>query len=127
VTTGKMKPRQLSDTVISWLFVGVGLCVAIVLDKHGATHRWHAGIAWTVIPFASTVMLCRDRWGSGQFWALWLALLCGHVCLMWVIFSYLLPSVSVGMLYVVPLAFVETYLVLACLSPKWRIRIQARR
>ena len=119
---GKGRPgKQVSDNVLSWFFAGVCLCVAVFFDKHGTAPRLHAAIAWTGIPFSSAVMLCRDRWGTTAFWVSWLALLCGHIGLMWLVFCYLFPSAFIGMLYIMPLAFMETYLVLMCVSPKWRI------
>jgi hypothetical protein len=119
---GKGRPaKRISDDVLSWLVAGACLCVAVLFDKHGPEHRWHAAIAWTGIPFGSVVSLCRDRWGSSEFWVTWLALLCGHIGLMWLVFSYLFPSAFIGIFYIIPLAFLETYLVLMCVSPKWRI------
>lgn len=98
----------------------------MILDKHQTTARWHAAIAWTGIPFSSVVMICRDRWRSIHFWIGWSILLGAHIGLMWLLFFYLYPHAVIGMLYIMPFAFVETFLILMLVNPKWRIQFRSR-
>ena len=44
---------------------------------------------------------------------------------MWLLFSYLFPHAVIGMLYIMPFAFVETFLILMLVNPKWRIQFRS--
>ncbi len=117
--------KRISDNLLSWFVVGVCLCAAAIISK-GKSMHWHAAIAWTAIPFGAVITICRNLWNSSRFWLIWSGLLCSHIGIMWLLFSHFFPTLFVGMLYIMPFAFVETYLVLACVSPKWRIHLGQR-
>ena len=116
-------PRQLkkrvalTDNVAGWIAGAVALISVIILDTRGLPQKWHAAVMWTVCAFASVVVFSRKRLSSWQFWVSWTICLAFHVVLMWVLFAQLLRSLVVlGMLYVVPLAFLESLLLFAVLS-----------
>lgn len=123
----KRKSHKGGGNATFWLFVGISLSAAMILDKRGQAPRWDAAIVWTAIAFGPAVSICRNNWSSSRFWIGWSALLGTHIGMMWFIFSYLLPHVFVGMLYVMPLGFIEMYLVLMCVSPRWRIHFRRDR
>jgi len=114
----KLTGKAIDDGV-SWLFVGICVCAAILLDKAAGSNKWHAAIAWTGIAFSSVVIVLRSQWRSTLFWAKWSILLVCHVGIMWLLFAHLLSKIKVGMLYVMPVAFVETFVLLGLISLKW--------
>ena len=107
-----MKRHSVSDNAIVWSAAAVGLIAAIVLDKGSAPHKWHGAIMWTGVAFYGVLIFGRKKWGSWLFWILWAFFLVLHGFAMWVIFAQLLPRLILGTLYVVPLAFVESVLLL---------------
>lgn len=115
-------PRKLgyrvaaSDEVLGWVGIALVLVAAIVLDKGSAPHKWHAAIMWTFVALFGLLILGRKKRASWLFWIFFTVSLAVHVFAMWLIFAQLLPRLILGTLYVVPLAFVESVLLLVLFS-----------
>lgn len=113
----KKKPQVFSDNALTWFAAALALCVAILLDQRGLPQKWHAAIVWTVGTFGSLVIMFRRRWYLWGFWALLLAFFILHLVLMWTLFSKVLANLLVlGMLYVIPLALIESVVLMILLS-----------
>jgi hypothetical protein len=119
------KRRSLSDDTFGWLGIALVLIAAIILDKGSPPHKWHAAIMWTFVALFGLLVFGRNKRGSWLFWVFWATCLALHVVAMWVIFDQLLPRLILGTLYVVPLGFIESLLLLA-IFPKLE-RTAARR
>lgn len=105
---GRVKGRMsLNDKVIVLSAAAVTLIAAMILDKDHAPHKWHAAIMWTGVGFYGLLIFSRSKLRSWLFWIYWLACLLLHGFAMWLLFAKLLPSLVLGTLYVVPLAFLE--------------------
>src|SRR5205814_291328 len=104
------------DDALGWIGIAVALIAAIVLDKGSAPHKWHAAIMWTVVAFLGVLKFGQKKWKSWRFWIFCAACLGVHVFAMWVIFDQLLPRLILGTLYVVPVAFIESILLIGLFS-----------
>jgi len=103
----RLKERMVSDNVLGWVAILLGLVAIIILDKRSSPHKWHAAVMWTVVAFLGVLKFGQSKWKSWLFWIFCTACLGIHVFAMWLIFGQLLPRLILGTLYVVPLAFVE--------------------
>jgi FtsH-binding integral membrane protein len=103
------KKTEFSDDALGWIFTGLALVAAILLDKNSEPHnRWHAAIVWTVTAFLGLVVWFRlitrrKRRSLLAFWVFWLACLVVHVYAMRAIFGWLLPRLMIGTLFVGPI------------------------
>jgi hypothetical protein len=104
------KRVAVSDDSWGWVGIALVLVAAIILDKGSAPHKWHAAIMWTFVAFLGVLIFGRKKRRQWSFWIFWVACLVLHVFAMWVIFGKLLPRLILGMLYVVPIAFIEAIL-----------------
>jgi len=104
------KRTSLSDDTFGWIGLALVLIAAIILDKASQSHRWHAAIMWTFVALFGVLVFGRNKRTSCLFWVFWATCLALHVVAMWVIFDQLLPRLILGTLYVVPLAFMESLL-----------------
>lgn len=111
-----MKRLSVSDNAIVWSAAMVGLIAAIILDKDGAPHKWHAAIMWTGVALYGVLIFGRKRWGSWLFWVFLAVCSVLHGFAMWLIFGQLLPRLILGTLYVVPIAFVESIFLIGMFS-----------
>jgi len=115
-----------SDDALGWIGLALVLIAAIILDKGSAPHKWHAAIVWTFGALFCFLIFARNKWGSWLFWIFWATSLGLHVLAMWAIFAQLLPRLILGTLYVMPLAFVESILLLGVFSKVERTFKQVR-
>jgi len=97
----------VSDDILGWVGIGLGLVAIIMLDKRSPPHKWHAAVMWTFCALFGLLIFGRKKRSSWLFRIFWLACLVLHVFLMWLIFGQLLPRLILGTLYVVPIAFIE--------------------
>src|SRR5580658_8418683 len=117
----KLKERIVSDDVLGWVGIALGLVVIIILDKRSPPHKWHAAVMWTFCTFFGLLIFGRKKRSSGLFWIFWVACLALHAFAMWLLFGELLPRLILGTLYVVPIAFVESIFLFAILSRLERV------
>jgi len=111
------KVGVFSDTFIGWVIAAIGLAAAFMIDTKENPQKWHAAIMWTGCAFGAVVILSRAKWGSWRFWLSWIICLTVHIFLMWVIFEIVLSRLRfVGTLYMVPLALIESLLLLGIIS-----------
>jgi hypothetical protein len=106
------KRTSLSDDALGWIGIPLVLIAAIILDKGSPPHKWHAAIMWTFVAFFGLLIFGRKKRNSWVFWIFWGACFVLHAVAMWVIFGRFLPRLILGTLYVVPLALVESLLLL---------------
>src|SRR5262245_53217994 len=113
------KRTGLSNDALGWITCGLALIAAIIIDARSEPHnRWHAAIVWTATVFYSLLLWGRlIVWRRKErrllaFWLFWSASSVLHVFAMWLIFGQLLPRLILGTLYVIPIAFVESLLLL---------------
>jgi hypothetical protein len=104
------KRSSLSDDTFGWIGLALVLIAAIILDKSSQPHKWHAAIMWTFCALFGVLIFGREKRTSLLFWLFWTTCLALHVVAMWMIFALALPRLVVGTLYVVPLAFMESLL-----------------
>lgn len=104
----RLKERIVSDDILGWVGIALGLIAIIILDKRSPPHKWHAAVMWTFVTLFGLLIFGRRKRGSGQFWIFWVACLTLHVFAMWLLFGQLLPRLILGMLYVVPIALMES-------------------
>jgi ABC-type Co2+ transport system permease subunit len=107
---------------LGWIGIALALIAAIILDKGNTPHKWHAAIVWTFAAFFGVLIFGRKKRGSWLFWIFWATCLILHVLAMWAIFARLLPHLVLGTLYVIPLAFVESILLVGVFSNMERKR-----
>jgi hypothetical protein len=116
----KTKP-WLENTVIVVVSVGAA-AVALIMDAAGMPHKWHTAIFGTLVPFTTVLLLRRKSWARQTFWlSLWflLALHIGFIC---VVFGIVLRRViTLGLLWWLPIAFLEVFILLDLLRrlEKW--------
>jgi len=67
---------------------------------------------WTFVALFGFLVFGRSKRGSWLFWAFWATCFVLHVAAMWLIFGQVLPRLILGTLYVVPVAFIESLLLL---------------
>jgi hypothetical protein len=103
----------LSDDAFGWIGLVLVLIAAVILDKGSQPHKWHAAIMWTFVALFGVLVFGRNKRTSRLFWGFWAACLALHAVAMWVVFAQLLPRLTLGTLYVVPLAFTESLLLVA--------------
>lgn len=108
--------RGLSNDTIGWISLGVTLLAIVILDRGFPPYKWHAGIIWTVTAFYGAVIFGRSKWQLWSFWVSLSACMVVHIILMWAIFGQLLPGLRVGTLYVIPLGFAESILLLVVVA-----------
>src|SRR5581483_6860996 len=109
---------SLSDNALEWIGVILGLTAIMVFDKRGMPQKWHAAVMWTLCTFGPFLVISRRRWRFWNFWTAWAICLGFHVCAMCVIFARIFARIEVlGMLYVVPLGFLE-FIFLLPIIPK---------
>src|SRR5580658_5552949 len=109
------KPKKriaAGDDIFGWVGLALALAAAIILDKGSAPHKWHAAIMWTFVALLGALIFGRKKRKSWLFWIFWATCLVLHVLAMWVLFGQLLPRLILGTLYVVPIAFVESILLI---------------
>jgi hypothetical protein len=111
---------------LGWTGLALALIAAIVLDKGSPTHKWHAAVMWTFVALFGVLIFGRQKRGSWQFWIFWATCLIFHVFAMWAVFDQLFPRLILGTLYVVPLAFVESILLVGLFFRLERSLEQAR-
>ena len=104
------KRIPLSDDTFGWFGLALVVIAAIILDKGSQPHKWHAAIMWTFAALFGLLVFGRNKRTSRLFWLFWATCLVLHIIAMWVIFNQLLPRLILGTLYVVPLAFMESLL-----------------
>jgi hypothetical protein len=107
----KKKPIVISGRAPRWIVVAAALGAAVILDRR-EPHRWHAAIVWIVVTFYGVLVFSESRLRYWSFWVLWTLLLVLHLFLMWVIFTKILAAFWIGMVFVIPFAFVESILLL---------------
>lgn len=115
-TPASKKHSLLSDDTLGWMGLALVLIAAIILDKGSQPHKWHAAIMWTFVALIGLLVFGRNKRSSWLFWVFWATCLALHVFAMWMIFGQLLPRLILGTLYVVPLAFIESLVLLAVFS-----------
>jgi hypothetical protein len=71
---------------------------------------------WTFVALFGLLIFGRKKRTTWLFWIFWAACLVLHVFTMWLIFGQLLPRLILGTLYVVPVAFIESMLLLGLFS-----------
>jgi hypothetical protein len=108
--------RSGRDDALGWIGIALALTAAIVLDRRSAPHKWHAAIMWTFCALFGVLIFGRKWRGLWLFWIFWVTCLALHAFAMWLIFGQLLPRLVLGTLYVVPLAFVESILLVGMFS-----------
>jgi len=105
-----------TDDIFGWIGLALVLAAAIILDRGGAPHKWHAAVMWTFCALFGVLIFGRKWRGSWLFWIFWVTCLTGHAFAMWLIFGELLPRLILGTLYVVPIAFVESIFLVGVFS-----------
>jgi hypothetical protein len=104
---------SLSDDAFGWISLTLVLIAAIILDKGSQPHKWHAAIMWTFVALFGVLVFGRNKRTSRLLWGFWVTCLCLHIVAMWAIFGQLMPGLILGTLYVVPVAFIESLLLVA--------------
>jgi hypothetical protein len=112
----RLKEGGVSDDILGWVGIGLGLVAIIILDKRSPPHKWHAAVMWTFCALFGLLIFGRKKRRSWLFWIFWTASLVLHVFMMWLIFGELLPRLILGILYVVPLAFIESVFLIGMFS-----------
>lgn len=112
----RLKGNIVSDDVLGWVGIGVGLVIMVILDKKSPPHKWHAAVMWTFCALFGLLIFGRKKRNSWLFWIFWSACLVLHVFGMWIIFGQLLPQLVLGTLYTVPLAFIEAIFLIGIFS-----------
>ena len=108
--TALTKRTSLSDDTIGWIGLALVLIATIILDRNSPPHKWHAPIIWTFLALFGVLVFGRSKRGSWLFWVFLTTCFVLHVAAMWLIFGQILPRLTLGTLYVVPLAFIESLL-----------------
>lgn len=122
------KQSSISDNALGWIGIAFALIAAVILDKENSPHKWHAAIMWTFVAFFGVLIFGRKKRGSRLFWVLWTACLVLHTFAMWLLFGQLMPRLILGTLYIVPVAFIESLLLLlAILRMERRLAHSAER
>ena len=121
-----VRKRIEVEAVLLCITVALAVIAAFILDKDSAPHRWHPAVAWTAVTFFTLVLWCREKWRALSFWLFWLASLFLQAGAMWLIFGRVLVRLSLGTLFVMPIAFVESiFLALVFLRLERRLRRNA--
>jgi len=93
--------------------LAVMLCVLMFADHNGLPHKWHTAIFGTVLPFWVAVARCPLRWGRWSFWASLAICLFVHLLAISTLFHHLGLGFAPGWGLWVPVAFAETFALIA--------------
>ena len=75
--------------------------------------KWDAAIFGALVPFATVVSIKRANWLRPTFWTTLAACFVVNLLLLWIFFEYVLWNVTTfGWIWWVPVAFVETFVLL---------------
>jgi hypothetical protein len=104
----------------AWTDRIVGICVglialfaAIMTDRAGMPQKWHAAIFGALVPFAAVVSMKRSGWSRSTFWITLGACFAVNLVLIWIFFEVVLRDVTTfGWTWWVPVAFIETFVIL---------------
>jgi hypothetical protein len=98
--------------------IGISVCVvtlaaAIIADRAGMPQKWHAAIFGALVPFATVVSIKRTSWLRSTFWTTLGACFAVNLLLIWIFFEFVLRNVTTfGWIWWVPVAFIETFVIL---------------
>jgi hypothetical protein len=98
--------------------VTIGACVvavvaAIMTHRAGMPQKWHAAIFGALVPFATVIGIKRTSWLRSTFWMTLMVCFVVNLLLIWFFFEYILWNVTTfGWIWWVPVAFVETFVLL---------------
>ena len=91
----------------------VAVVAAIMTHRAGMPQKWHAAIFGALVPFATVVSIKRTNWMRWTFWTTLAACFVVNLLLLWIFFEYILWKVrTFGWIWWVPVAFVETFVLL---------------
>jgi hypothetical protein len=114
VRAHKRKRSGSRDSLAILIAVVIALALARIAHRYGMPQKWHAAILGTVVPFCAVIFVCPERWKRYSFWgsvAMWLVV---HTLAIYFLFSHVLSNVrTIGTLFWWPVAFVETFALLA--------------
>jgi hypothetical protein len=115
-------PRPLKNSneqtlkVLGWVIPALALGSVIILDERSGSNRWHAAVVWTPVALSGVLVWGQKAWKWKSFWLFWVTCFIIHVRTMWLIFRKLFPHSMLGTLYVIPIAFGESVLLIRCFS-----------
>lgn len=97
--------------------IAVGFSAVLIANHFGLPQKWHAAAVGTAVPFGVVTIMYRKRWPRPEFWVSLVVLFFIHAVLIWVFFAALLQNVrTVGILVWIPVAFLETFVLLGLVS-----------
>jgi hypothetical protein len=120
--TAQIMTRGRQNSLGFWQWASIlGSVVATVAITEGlhAGGKWENGAVYTVMVFATAVVVLRDRWYSGMFWLKAATLLLLHIAF-WIFILQSLPTDSAGPhgMLMTPILLADFILVLAILNRK---------
>ena len=111
------RKADLKENLIVALIGLIAIVASIIFNQHGLPQKWHAAIMWTGVAFGTVILSSRKKLTSWRFWLVWVSFLLLHMLMMWVIFAIILSNILVlGMLFVVPVGFLESLLLINIMS-----------
>ena len=115
-----------TDRIIGICVCVVAVVAAIMTHRAGMPQKWDAAIFGALVPFATVVSIKRASWLRWTFWTTLAACFVVNLLLLWIFFEYILWNVTTfGWIWWVPVAFVETF-VLLHLQAKLERKLRAK-
>lgn len=108
-----MKGRRLTkENFILILCLVVTLVLAVVVYRNGLSRKWNTAIFGTVVPFGVVLARYPLRWRRWSFWTAFAMCLVLHLLAIWAFFQYVILGLGPGWGLWIPVAFVETFVLL---------------
>jgi ABC-type iron transport system FetAB permease component len=115
----KRKRKRLLSRENIGILIGlvISLVLAVIADRRGMPHKWHAAIFGTTVPFGVVVLSYPLRWSRWSFWVSLGICLIVHTLAMWIIFQHILSNIqNLGILLWLPVAFIEMFVLLVAVK-----------
>lgn len=94
---------------IAWALLT--LLAVIALDKHGVSHKWFNAVFWTGGTYAALIGTNVDKWRRPRFWGLICVSLLPHLCLMWIVYGYMVSTNHLHLLLALAGIWIEVSLI----------------
>ena len=111
------KQLRRRDKVLVPITLLLTVIFGVALTHFDMAQKWDAAACWTIVPFSAVIPMYYRYWSGWRFWVAWTICFLLHLGLMWFICAKLMADVvRMGTLYVVPLEFVEIFVLLLAIG-----------
>ena len=110
------KKRSKRDNLVLGLALAILLMFFVISFRTGLSGKWNTVAFGTLVPFGVVVQTYPRRWRRWSFWVALAMCLMVHLVAMWVVFRYVFVNRAPGWLLWLPVAFVETFVLIVAVK-----------